>query len=243
MENKNTFYAVAAILGGSLIIAVLIFSLVWKSAKNADQTITVTGSAKKAIISDLGIQRGTLQASSADRKTAYQIVQEQLPSVMSFLHSKGFKKEQIEVFGINGYPIFEVNASGIQTSKILYYIYSQRFEVKANDVQKIKELSVSLSSLVEIGLDISTDMPEYLYTKIDDLKIAIQAEAAKNAMDRAEKIAESTGRSLGPLRNARMGVIQITPRNSNMVSDYGTNDVTSIEKEITAVVSASFEID
>lgn len=242
MENKNTFFTVAGILGSSLIIAVLIFSLVWKSTKNADQTITVTGSAKKAIVSDLGIQRGTLQASSPDRKTAYQIVQEQLPSVLKFLESKGFKKDQIEVFGINGYPVFEVNASGMQTSRVLYYVYSQRFEAKSNDVQKVKELSVSLSSLVEKGLDISTDMPEYLYTKIDDLKIAIQAEAAKNAMDRAEKIAESTGRSLGSLRNARMGVIQITPRNSNVVSDYGTNDVSSIEKEITAVVSASFEI-
>lgn len=242
MENKNTFFTVAGILGASLIIAVLIFSLVWKSTKNADQTITVTGSAKKAIVSDLGIQRGTLQASSTDRKTAYQIVQEQLPTVLKFLESKGFKKDQIEVFGINGYPVFEVNASGMQTSRVLYYVYSQRFEAKSNDVQKVKELSVSLSSLVEKGLDISTDMPEYLYTKIDDLKIAIQAEAAKNAMYRAEKIAESTGRSLGSLRNARMGVIQITPRNSNVVSDYGTNDVSSIEKEITAVVSASFEI-
>ncbi len=242
MENKNTFFTVAGILGASLIIAVLIFSIVWKSTKNADQTITVTGSAKKAIVSDLGIQRGTLQASSTDRKTAYQIVQEQLPTVLKFLESKGFKKDQIEVFGINGYPVFEVNASGMQTSRVLYYVYSQRFEAKSNDVQKVKELSVSLSSLVEKGLDISTDMPEYLYTKIDDLKIAIQAEAAKNAMDRAEKIAESTGRSLGSLRNARMGVIQITPRNSNVVSDYGTNDVSSIEKEITAVVSASFEI-
>jgi hypothetical protein len=40
-----------------------------------------------------------------------------------------------------------------------------------------------------------------------------------------------------------MGVIQITPFNSTMVTDYGINDVSSIDKEITAVVSASFEID
>jgi len=48
---------------------------------------------------------------------------------------------------------------------------------------------------------------------------------------------------LGALRQARMGVIQITPKNSTMVSDYGFNDTSSIEKEITAVVSATFEID
>ncbi|MBI5808243.1 MAG: SIMPL domain-containing protein [Ignavibacteriales bacterium] len=242
MENRNTYLLTAGILGLSLVIAVLIFSLVWKSNKSADQTITVTGSAKKFITSDLGIQRGTLQATSSDRKTAYQIVQEQMPTVLKFLESKGFKKDQIEVFAINGFPVYEISPNGMQTSKILYYTYSQRFEVRSNDVAKIKELSVSLSSLVEKGLDINTEMPEYLYTKLDDVKISIQAEAAKNAMERAEKIAESTGRNLGPLRSARMGVLQITPKNSNVISDYGMNDVTSIEKEITAVVSASFEI-
>ena len=39
-----------------------------------------------------------------------------------------------------------------------------------------------------------------------------------------------------------MGVIQITPRLSNQVSDYGINDLSSIDKEITAVVNASFII-
>ena len=39
-----------------------------------------------------------------------------------------------------------------------------------------------------------------------------------------------------------MGVIQITPKNSNVVSNYGVNDNTSIVKEITGVVSAAFEI-
>jgi hypothetical protein len=242
MKEKNHLIIPFSIIAGAIVLSVIIFSMVWKSAKNADQTITVTGSAKKAIVSDLGIQRGTLQASSVDRRTAYQVVVQQMPTIMKYLESQGFKKDQIEVFAINGYPIYELNSQGYQTQKVLSYVYSQRFEVRSNDVQKIKELSLTLSSLVEKGLDVSVDMPEYLYTKIDDLKIAIQAEAAKNAMERADKIALATGRSLGPLRTARMGVIQITPLNSTMISDYGLNDVSSIEKEITAVVSAAFEI-
>lgn len=243
MNEKNNLLIPLSILSGAILLSVIIFAFVWKSTKNADQTITVTGSAKKTIVSDLGIQRGTLQATSTDRKTAYQIVAQQIPTVLSYLKDKGFQENQIEVFGITGYPVFEISSQGYQTQKISHYVYSQRFEVRSNDVQKIKELSLTLSSLVEKGLDVQPDVPEYLYTKIDDLKIEIQGEAAKNAMERAGKIAQSTGRSLGSLRNARMGVIQITPLNSNMVTDYGINDVTSIDKEITAVVSASFQID
>jgi len=235
MNEKNNLLIPLSILSAAILLSVIIFSFVWKSTKNADQTITVTGSAKKALVSDLGIQRGTIQAVAGDRRSAYQIVSQQMPIVINYLEENGFKKEQIEIFGINGYPVYEISQQGYQTSRVSYYIYNQRFE--------IKELSLSLSSLVEKGLDINVEIPEYLYTKIDDMKIEIQAEASKNAMDRAGSIAVATGRSLGPLRNARMGVIQITPVNSNVISDYGMNDYTSIEKEITAVVSASFEID
>ncbi len=242
MNDKFKYIIPVSILSGAILLSVIIFSLVWKSTKNADQTITVTGSAKKEIVSDLGILRGTLQSASSIRQNAYQVVQQQMPTILRYLEAQGFKKDQVEVFGINGYPVFEVAANGVQTQNVSHFVYSQRFEIKSNDVKKIKELSVTLSSLVEKGLDVNVEAPEYLYTKLDDLKIEVQAAASKNAMDRAVKIAEATGRSLGPLRNARMGVIQITPRNSNMISDYGMNDATSIEKEITAVVSASFEI-
>jgi hypothetical protein len=243
MNEKNNLLIPLSILSGAIVLSVIIFSFVWKSAKNADQTITVTGSAKKALVSDIGIQRGTIQAVSGDRRSAYQTVVQQMPIVLKFLEEQGFTKEQIETFGINGYPVYQISPQGFQTSILSHYVYNQRFEVKSPDVQKIKALSLSLSSLVEKGIDISADIPEYIYTKIDDLKIEIQAEASKNAMERAGNIANATGRDLGPLRNARMGVIQITPINSNIISDYGMNDYTSIEKEITAVVSASFEID
>ncbi len=44
------------------------------------------------------------------------------------------------------------------------------------------------------------------------------------------------------IRISRMGVLEITPKKSNAISDSGINDVSSREKEITAVVNASFEI-
>jgi len=37
-----------------------------------------------------------------------------------------------------------------------------------------------------------------------------------------------------------VGVFQITPRNSTDVSDYGINDTSSREKDVTAVVTITF---
>ena len=73
--------------------------------------------------------------------------------------------------------------------------------------------------------------------------VKILAEAAKDAKQRAEQIAEATGSRIGQVRSARMGVLQITPAFSNEVSDYGINDVSSLQKDITGVVTVEFEVE
>ena len=240
---KSNLIIPGIIISAGLIICAIIVSLTWRQNYRMNQTITVTGSAKQDITSDLGFLRGTISARASNPESSYNQLVAQKPTVISFLESKGIPKEKITFFTISNYPVYEITSSGMQTQNIIGYIYNQRFEISSEDVNKIKEISLDISSLVQKGVSLMVEMPEYHYTKIADLKIEIQAEAAKDAMKRAKKIASSTDRDLGPLRNARMGVIQITPKFSNMVSDYGINDLSSIDKEITAVVSASFEIE
>lgn len=52
---------------------------------------------------------------------------------------------------------------------------------------------------------IESKAPQYYYTQIGDLKVEILGEAAKDAKERAAKIASSTGNSIGSVRSAKMG--------------------------------------
>jgi hypothetical protein len=187
--------------------------------------------------------RGSISVEEPTAEMAYQELKRQKPILIAYLASNGFPEKELEFFTMNSYPIYEMSSAGYQTNKVRAYNYSQRIEIKSNDVNKIKSISLEIPSLIEKGVSFSVEMPEYHYSKIAEVKIEIQAEAAKDAMNRASRIALSTGRDLGPMRSAKMGVIQITPRLSNQISDYGVNDLSSIEKEITAVVTASFEIE
>ncbi len=243
MNNKNNLVIPFLILGLSFVIGVFIFVGVWKSNQSANQTITVTGSAKKEIVSDLGFLRGTITVQAVSPEYAFRELNRQKPILLSYLQKKGFPKDKVEFFTMNSYPVYEKNANGYSTGRVIAYVYNQRMEISSTDVNKIKEISLDIASLVEQGINFSVEMPEYHYTKLAELKIEIQAEAAKDAMIRAQKIAEATGRDLGPMRTARMGVLQITPKFSNLISDYGINDLSSIEKEIIGVVNASFEIE
>lgn len=243
MDNKNNNFLPAVIIGISFIIGVVVFTNAWKSSQSANQTISVTGSAKMEIVSDLGFLRGTISVQSSTSESAFAELNRQKPILISYLERKGFPKDKIEFFTINSYPVYDLNDQGYQTGNVRAYVYSQRVEIKSPDVNKIKELSLDITSLIERGVSFNVEQPEYHYTKLADLKIEIQAAAAKDAMIRAEKIAEATDRDLGPMRSARMGVLQITPKFSNAISDYGVNDLSSIEKEIIGVVNASFEIE
>jgi hypothetical protein len=68
------------------------------------------------------------------------------------------------------------------------------------------------------------------------------AAASADARARAEKIAHSTGCKLGVLRDAQMGVLQVTRPDSTETSDYGMYDTSTIEKDVQAVVTATFRI-
>ncbi|MCX8057523.1 MAG: SIMPL domain-containing protein [Ignavibacteria bacterium] len=242
MISDNKFIVPSLILAIFFVLGVLIISEAWRNHTRTNQTITVTGSAKKLIVSDLGILRVTITASEYSQQEAFRSLSRQIPVLKNFISKYGIHPDSIDEKAPTGYPVYEVSPTGYQTTKVIGYVYSQNIDLMSRDVELIKKLSMDISKLVEQGVNFQQITPEYHYTKLSELKIEIQAEAAKDAMMRAKKIAESTGSKLGNLRNARMGVLQITPKFSNMISDYGINDLSSIEKEITAVVNASFEI-
>jgi hypothetical protein len=71
-------------------------------------------------------------------------------------------------------------------------------------------------------------------------KIEMLADATKDARARAEQIAAQGGRTIANLHDAEMGVFQITALHGNSTSDEGENDTSSLDKTITAVVTATF---
>lgn len=240
MQN-NRFIIPSGILGLSILLSVVVFSMNWKSIKKENQTITVTGSAKKEIKADLGILRGTLSASENSQKATAGKIDSQKPALLEYLKTKGFEGKEVAFETINIYPQYQF-INGNQGG-IIGYNATQNFKIESDNVDLIKDISLDISSLYAKGLEFQVFNPEFYYTQLAEIKIEIQSEAAKDAMNRAQKIAVATNSTLGTMKNARMGVLQITPVNSNMVSDYGMNDVSSVQKEVTAVVNASFEIE
>lgn len=241
-RNGNIFNAGFALAVG-LVLSSIVLGWSYSQKKNTDETITVTGSARKRIASDLVVWRAVVTYQSAELSGAYASLKENVPRVRAYLVSKGVPEDQIVVSSVTTQKLQEKSEGGEETGRVNGYVLSQTLEVRSGDVERITKVSREVTELIEQGILLESQAPEYQYTKLGELKIEMLAEAAKDAKERAQKIASSTGSRIGSVRSARMGVMQITAADSNEVSDYGVNDTSSLEKDITAVVNVSFAVD
>jgi len=211
--------------------------------RQADQTIQVTGSARKSIRADLGMWRGSISLKAASQTEAYQQLQTQKAAVLKFLtEEQKVPAAAITEGNLSTGTQMELLPNGQETGNIKAHIMTWTFEVRLKDVDAITRLAQSSGELIARNLAFSASPPEYLYTKLNELRIEMLAEATQDARTRAESITRSAGSKLGPVRSVRTGVFQITRPESTEVSDYGMYDTSSIEKDITAVLSLTFGV-
>lgn len=222
-----------------LALGILIAVKIGTTSMSKDK-ITVTGSAYSIVKSDSGRIEFEITARKPDKQTAYNTVKAQLPVVKKYLEEKGFT--DIEVQATRGYNSYKYSPNGVMTNDIAYYNLSQPVVVKSKDVEKIKELSSDIQSLLEQGIDINVNMTEYYYSKLSDLKVQLLQDATKDAKARASAMLKATNNRTGKIQSVQMGVFQITPVDSTNVSDMGINDTTTIDKKVTAVANVVFYV-
>ncbi len=247
MNNSNITYranftVLAIILALGFIIGALILSSTWKYVSRSNVTITVTGSASENIRSDFAVWHGSFSAESGSLTDAYARLKSSKEKVNAYLTSKGFPQDKIVMSSIYTNTLYASDNQGNRTNEITGYRLSQDVSIESNDVDKIDNLSREATDLINEGIEITSLQPEFLYTKLAELKVDLIGKAAQDAKQRAEQMANSTDNSIGEIRSSRMGVMQINAKNSSEVSDYGINNTTSIDKTVTAVVGMSFSI-
>ena len=240
LEHFPQLFLGLAALSFSLVVSSFVFSKSIREFKQANDVLVVTGSAKRPIRSDYIILRFSLSSQEPTAKAAYQKLKSQTEKVQAYLQEQGVPNDAVTLSAIQTYNVPEVAANGRSTGRIFAYRLSQDIEIRSNEVEKYTELFQQANELIEAGINLVSQPPQYLYTKLPQLRIEMTAEASKDAKARAEAIAKSTGSRVGAIRSAKTGVFQITSRNSTDVSDYGIYDTSSLEKDITAVVSVQF---
>jgi len=242
MENNNKailWLNTKFILGLAIIISTIIGAYCFYQVRSFDNTLTVTGSSSKLVTSDhvkwVGVITRVVKISTL--KAGYADMASDLANVSDFLKSKNIPAEQIVVSPILMDQNYDQN-QGAEKS----YTLRQTIDVNSADVNSISDIAKNIQPLIAKGVVFATQSLEYTYTKLPEERVNMLAAAVSDAKARASKLAESSGKSVGQLKSASSGVVQVMSANSLDISDYGSYDTSKIEKNIMLTVKASFTL-
>jgi len=238
-----------------IIMGVALFAGLWVLGTQikdgrVNDTITVTGSVKKNVVSDYGKWRATISrnaplsetGNASDVDATLQSVAKDAETVKNFIKGLGLPETSFHLLPVATDPQYEHLPNYIQTQRIIGYTVRQEIEVESSDVVTIEKLSNNASQLIKQNIVFTNQNTEYYYQKLPDFRPELFALATEDAKERAQAIAKGTGVTVGAIRSARTGVIQVLRPNSTDVSDYGSYDLSTKEKEISAVVTVSFAL-
>ena len=239
-------YLTAIIFSIAIIISAYFLGNSYVSRANPDGVISVTGSGSENFISDLIVWEGRFSRMNPNLEEAYDQLNSDKEIVRNYLVEQGIEARNI-VF--NSVQTNEQRENQYQNGNYTGSIFKgyelvQPIKIESTDVEKIEEVSREITELLNKGVQFNSSPPRYYYTKIADLKIEMISKATEDARLRAEKIAENSGGSLGDLKNANMGVFQITGQNSG--EDYswsGAYNTADKNKTASITMRLEYEID
>jgi hypothetical protein len=226
-------------LAVAIVVTANIVSDTIHDARHVHDTISVTGSARKPIDSNLVKWSLTVTSEAATTPHAATRLSRESAAVQSYLRGAGIAKSEIT-------PAVVTSEQVVTTlphhRRLVSYRVAQELEVSTHQIDIVERAAQTLGSLLQRGIEVHAQPLEYLSTELTQAKLDALQAATEEAHRRAEILVKGLGGHLGAMRSSQLGVYQITPRDSTDVSDYGINDTTSRLKDVTAVVTATFAV-
>jgi hypothetical protein len=225
-------------LASGLIISTTLLTRTWLKVADAE-SISVTGSARRNVSSDLVVWRGSLTVESPTLLASQALLGQQETITRRFLTAQGVTNAQFHPVAIQRIQVRTGkqpgDADNETESPTPRFRLSRTIEVRSGDIDAVLNMDAKTSEL-------AASTPEFIWTKAGEAKIEMLADASRDARARAEQIVSQGGRSIARMRSAKMGVFQVTPLYSTQNTWDGMNDTTSREKTVTAVVNASYAL-
>ncbi|MGY1425653.1 SIMPL domain-containing protein [Lysobacter sp. A289] len=196
--------------------------------KTADRYVTVKGSAEKIVEADRVVWPLPHSVGGNDLAEVQRQLETNTAAIRDFFTEAGFKPEEIVVspprledrwawaYGDNRPPE--------------RYRYSTTVSLRTDDVPKALSVLRRSGELVGQGVMIGEgSAPDFDYTKLNDIKPALIAEATAAARDSAVQFAKDSDSRLGGIRSANQGVVSITDRDQSSPQVKRVRVVTTVE--------------
>jgi hypothetical protein len=202
----------------------------------ASNIASVKGLAEREVKADTAIWNASFEVSATTLPEAYASANAAQDKVVTFLTKTGFANEEMskQAFSVSKHDVRDNSNKLVETS----YSITGAVVVRSSDVDKMEKAAQSAGVLVGEGVILTNSSPQYVFTKLNEIKPEMLGEATRNARIAAEQFAKDANARVGNVRTAEQGAFNFSGRDDT--DEYSGNEANSIYKKVRVVTTISF---
>jgi hypothetical protein len=246
LRSGIAVFAAALVVSAGLVAGGFFIGNGFYQSRMADRTVTVKGVSERYVSADLAVWNIKIAVTGDVLADIQQTIEGQKAELTGFLKGNGVKPEDIQNEQLS---VTDLLAQQWRSDKIdrNRFIVNYSLTVRTNDVANLKAVSGRTGELIKKGLVLADDSgPSYIFTKLNDIKPEMIAEATKNARKAAEQFAADSGSKVGSIRRAYQGVFDIQAANQTASDDSdgmsGGSQASQIDKKVRVVSTIDYSL-
>ncbi|MDY4211345.1 MAG: SIMPL domain-containing protein [Treponema sp.] len=215
----------------SVIASAVILSVGLSNIARADKTVSVRGLAEREVDADLAVWPLTFSLGSNDLSELQKDILAKTEIVKNYLAEYELSGDDFTVQS----PSITDNSMNpyMDKNQVRYtYIAETVVLVRSSKVEQVKKAQGDSLKLMSDGIAVSKDYKSKIsfeFTKLNDIKPQMIAEATKNARTAAEQFARDSGSKVGKIKRASQGLFSIEDAAADLSERKTIRVVTTVE--------------
>jgi len=235
MQDVNRVaLAGAVVLAGGMIVGGYLLGDGLRRARAAERSVTVRGLAEKDVTADLATWTIAYSATGTDLPGVRAEIERNTAALKDYFRSLGFPDDALTPTGAG---VNQYMNNGVNTITI-----TQRMQLRTTDIARAQKAVASQFDLVRRGVTLQEGSAmTYSFTRLNDIKPQMVAQATRDARSAAEQFAKDSGTGVGGIKSATQGYFSIDPRDGEQSGGYGAADTPY--KKVRVVTTVDFYLD
>lgn len=203
--------------------------------RGGERSVSVRGLSERDVKADLAIWPIQYTVTDNDLSAAQTALEDQGKKVETFLKTQGLPDAEVKVQKVEVTDLLaqQYRPDNIQNGR---YILTKTYLVRTNNVDLVDAMFRDVGALIAQGVILAQGSgPSYIFTKLNDVKPDMIAQATKSAREAAQKFAEDSGAKVGDIKNANQGLFQIMARD-----DDNAMESSVIDKRVRVVTGVEY---
>lgn len=231
MNKKIVFFIL-------LVVAVLLYTSHSLMSYKLTSFVKVKGAAERSVIADKVYWNIEFVNAGNNIELLQEKNSKDIEVIRQFLLDSSFTEDEFKL-GIINLNDLEAREYKDPNQKNRY-ILNQSISIETENIDKVEKIVSKMNFLIQKGISIKNsygeNMPIYIFSKLNDIKSEMIAEATRNARKSAEQFANDSKSKILKIKTADQGVFTILPKNSSVYM----NELSSKEKQIRVVSTIEY---